>query len=183
MPDLDTVLDFSDADTVAAFKPVNDVVMGGNSQGRLEPTPQGAHFTGEVVLEGGGFASVRANLSFDLSAYNGVRLRVKGDGQRYQLRFTTSASRVVYTATFDTRRFDTGADAWLEPDIEFTTLEATFRGRNVPNAPRFDPADITSVGLLIAERQGGRFSLYIANLRATPFRATPFRATPFRATP
>lgn len=158
-----TVLDFSDPDTVAAFEPVNDVVMGGRSRGWLEPSPHGAHFTGTVVLEGGGFASVRASLSLDLSEYSGVRLRVKGDGQRYQLRFTTSASRVVYAGTFDTE-----ADTWTEPDIPFTALAKTFRGRDVPQAPRFDPADITSVGLLIAEGQGGEFSLHIANLDATP---------------
>lgn len=158
---METILDFSDADTVAAFESVNDVVMGGRSRGGLEPSPHGAHFTGTVILEGGGFASVRARLDLDLSDYDGVALRVRGDGQRYQLRFTTRASRVVYAGTFDTH-----ADSWAEIEIPFTSLEKTFRGRDVPGAPRFDPGDITSVGFLIAERQGGSFSLYIANLVA-----------------
>lgn len=49
---------------------------------------------------------VMQNLSIpeDLSAYDGIELRVKGDGQRYKLILRTSSEwdTVGYTASFDT---------------------------------------------------------------------------------
>lgn len=65
--------------------------MGGVSSSRMSPTcAEGTPaFTGDVsVANNGGFASVRSRNfepPLDLGAYEGIELRVKGDGQRYKL--------------------------------------------------------------------------------------------------
>lgn len=55
------------------------------------------------------FASIRAKKFSpleDLSAYDGLELRLKGDGHRYKLiiRTSTECDAVGYTTSFDTRR-------------------------------------------------------------------------------
>lgn len=67
--------------------------MGGVSESSLRLVPgkdgeSSAIFSGEVkTSNSGGFVSIRTrNMSppLDLSAYNAIRLRVKGDGNRYK---------------------------------------------------------------------------------------------------
>ena len=66
---------FATAAEAAAWQSIDDVVMGGVSQSRMEfVSPRGARFTGTVSLEhGGGCASVRAaGLALDLSDREGI---------------------------------------------------------------------------------------------------------------
>ena len=64
------LLDFSDEAHVAPFAPVDDVVMGGQSQSQLHARAGHASFQGTVSLaQGGGFASVQCTLEADWSAY------------------------------------------------------------------------------------------------------------------
>ena len=82
------LFDFTHEDAIGAWVSVNDVVMGGVSNGRLEATGNGTvAFTGFVSLEqGGGFASVRSRpQEHDLGGKSGLQLRVRGDGQRYKV--------------------------------------------------------------------------------------------------
>ena len=68
---------------------VNDGVMGGVSQSRLSLDEQGALvFEGKVSLDyGGGFASVRSIVNqLDAEKYQGIFLKIRGDGNKYQLR-------------------------------------------------------------------------------------------------
>ena len=45
---------------------------------------------GDLIIEGGGFCGARtAPLNLDLSAYDGVTLRVRGDGQTFKLNIKT----------------------------------------------------------------------------------------------
>jgi hypothetical protein len=74
------------------WRAVNDVVMGGRSRSSLRFTPSGtAVFSGYVSLDnGGGFASVqRAIAPVDMCAFESLRVRVSGDGKRYQVRLRT----------------------------------------------------------------------------------------------
>jgi Complex I intermediate-associated protein 30 (CIA30)/NmrA-like family len=72
----------------AMWGAIDDVVMGGVSESHLRLTDNVAIFAGNVsTANSGGFASVRhrnLNPPLDLSRYDGLRLRVKGDGQRYK---------------------------------------------------------------------------------------------------
>jgi len=78
---------------------VSDTVMGGVSRGQLVQLPDdaGLRLTGIVSLENnGGFVQMTADLAgrsarFDASAHAGMRLRVKGNNERYDLRLRTDA--------------------------------------------------------------------------------------------
>ena len=100
------VVDFTDPQS-GEWLAVNDGVMGGLSQSRLRRTDDSTGvFAGVVSLENnGGFASVRASLeNTDLSEYDGLTVRVLGDGKRYRLRLRTDKrfDGVAYQAIFNT---------------------------------------------------------------------------------
>jgi monofunctional biosynthetic peptidoglycan transglycosylase len=146
---------------------VNDDVMGGVSRSRVELNTNGvAIFQGDVSLaNNGGFASVRtAPTRWDLSRFDAFVIRVRGDGQRYKFTARTEAGfdSALYQTTFVTR-----AGEWTEHRFRFSELAPTFRGRVLTDAPKFNPAQATSFGFLISDRQEGKFRLEIESVRAT----------------
>lgn len=154
--------DFSDPQVAVGWTAINDVEMGGVSSGGMETTRDGtAVFAGRVSLENnGGFASVRSRpRRCDLGAYSGVTMRFCGDGRRYKLNLRTDSSRggISYRTPFETRQ-----GQWQTVHFPFTEFQASFRGRVVPEAPPLDPARITSIGVLISDKQAGQFRLEIA---------------------
>jgi len=87
-----TIIDFSRGDVT--WPHINDGVMGGISSGEMFAGDGYATFRGTVSLENnGGFSSVRSQVVVhDLSAFDGLVLRVRGDGKRYGFRLKTDAS-------------------------------------------------------------------------------------------
>jgi monofunctional biosynthetic peptidoglycan transglycosylase len=144
-----------------AWRRVDDVVMGGRSSSGMVVEGGVGVFRGVVSLEGGGgFASVRsAPEPHDLSAFDGLVVRVRGDGKRYRFRLRTSRS-------FDGVSFqaplEPGAGAWQEVATPFSAFEPVFRGRRVLEHPPLDPGQVQTFGLLIADRQAGPFRLEVA---------------------
>jgi NADH dehydrogenase [ubiquinone] 1 alpha subcomplex assembly factor 1 len=158
------IVDFAEPNAVQ-WNIVNDGVMGGLSTSDLELTDENtALFSGFVSLENnGGFASTRATFrSMDLSGYAGVRLKVRGDGRRYQIRFRQDGSfdGVAYQAEFGTTPGE-----WLEIDLPFEMFRPSFRGRVPPGAGPLDPARIRQMGFLIGDKKEGPFALEIAWVR------------------
>jgi NADH dehydrogenase [ubiquinone] 1 alpha subcomplex assembly factor 1 len=145
---------------------IDDGVMGGLSNSRLERTAEGTGvFEGRVSLaNNGGFASVRAALGpTDLSAFHGVRIRFRGDGKRYRLRFHSSAGfdGIAYQASFDS-----APNKWQEVSIPFSDFRPTFRGRLLTDVEPLDSSSVQQVGLMIADRQEGPFRLEIDWIKA-----------------
>lgn len=144
---------------------VNDGVMGGLSTSEIERTDDGtALFTGYVSLDNnGGFASTRAGVSLDLSSYDGVVVRVRGDGRRYQLRFRTTETfdGIAYRADFDTEPGE-----WLEARLPFEAFRPNFRGYVPRGAGPLDPARIRQMGFLIGDKREGPFRLEVAWVKA-----------------
>jgi len=160
------VMDFNQPALVGEWAVVNDVVMGGVSSSTFSLTKNGtAIFKGVVSLDNnGGFASARSRpQSFNLREYQGMRLRLRGDGKAYRLRLHTNYGfeGLAYQANFDTVK-----DEWITVDLPFTMFEASFRGQKPKNAPPFDPSAIRQIGFLIADKQEGAFSLEIQNIEA-----------------
>ena len=86
------LIDFTDKKAGHQMNVVNDGVMGGLSQGIIEMTQNDSLlFKGNISLQNnGGFSSFRiAGKLWDLSAWKGVEILVKGDGRTYGLRATT----------------------------------------------------------------------------------------------
>ncbi len=159
------IIDFRKPQT-ADWTTVNDVVMGGRSASDMELTDEGtAVFSGFLSLENnGGFASTRAIFeSLDLTGFSGLRLRVKGDGRRYQLRIRTDGDYdgIAYRSDFATE-----AGEWTEMFLSFDSFEPTFRGRVLRSAPSLDPASIRQIGFLIGDEVEGAFRLEIAWISA-----------------
>jgi NADH dehydrogenase [ubiquinone] 1 alpha subcomplex assembly factor 1 len=160
-----TIIDFADTGEKGRWETVNDVVMGGLSEGRMAVADGAAIFTGVVSLENfGGFASVRSlPREFDLRGYDGLIVMVRGDGRRYRLRLKTDDDfeGFAYQATFFTVPGE-----WTEPCLSFDEFFPVFRGSLVDGAPALDPAGIRRVGFMIADRQEGPFRLEIRKVRA-----------------
>ncbi|CAL8147364.1 unnamed protein product [Prunus armeniaca] len=167
-----------------AWGALDDVVMGGVSESTFQIDPNGGEnggptgiFKGVVsTANNGGFTSIRTkNLSTaeDLSAYDGLELRLKGDGRRYKLIVRTSRDwdTVGYTAGFDTV-----GDQWQTVRVPFSSLKPIFRARTVSDAPPFDPSNIVSLQLMFSkfEYDGklnptfveGAFKLPLSSIRA-----------------
>lgn len=156
--------DFSDSAQVEAWGIIDDGVMGGVSQGYWYQEDDYVVFEGNVSLENnGGFSSVRVGLRpVDLSAFDGVALQVRGDGQKYAFGLRDTASRYDYRATFETT---VSADAeWETIYIPFDSLIANWFGRQLPTAAPLDTAQIRGMNLIISDKQEGPFRLEIASI-------------------
>lgn len=151
---------FDTPDGILDWAPVDDVVMGGVSRSTMRHDPAGhAVFEGVVSLErGGGFASVRSRpRNLGVAGTVACVLEVRGDGKRYKLNLRTDA---LYDGVNYQQPFDAPAGIWATVRLDLASFVATFRGR-VVDAPLLDPARLTQVGLVIADRQAGPFRLEV----------------------
>lgn len=160
------IFDFSSRADEDVWQSIDDVVMGGVSASEFRVTPGGMGvFHGVLSLEhGGGFASVRSRPArVDLSAYDGLEIRARGDGKRYRLRLRTDPhlDGVAYQVGFKARD-----GAWQAMRFPFERFRPVFRGRAVPDAPPLDVSNVTSFGWMIADKQAGPFRLEIDWVRA-----------------
>ena len=145
---------------------VNDSVMGGISQSRPEITDRDTLvFLGNVSFENnGGFASIRHVAEpFGLEEGQGILLRVKGDGKKYQLRVRTSDGfdGMAYKTDFKTVKGE-----WQEFRFPWNAFTATYRGQSIKDAPLLKPSNIRQVGFLIADKQAGSFELEIESIES-----------------
>lgn len=158
--------DFSGATPKPGWHAINDGVMGGESCGGPTVQDNQLVFAGQISLENnGGFSSVKSRgHKFDLSNYQTLRLRVKGDGRRYQLRLYTGAcygdSPIAYSAEFATQ-----AGEWTEPCVPISQLNPRCRGRELAGPP-LDAEHIEAIGLLLADKRSGAFELRVEWIRA-----------------
>ncbi|XP_052145106.1 protein HIGH CHLOROPHYLL FLUORESCENCE PHENOTYPE 173, chloroplastic [Oryza glaberrima] len=138
---------------------LDDVVMGGVSESTFQIQPTGSETDGPTGLfkgtvstsNNGGFTSIRTKnftVPEDLSAYDGIELRVKGDGRRYKLIVRTSFEwdTVGYIASFDTTKGE-----WQSVKLPFSSLNPVFRARTMPDAAPFDASNVTSLQLMFSK--------------------------------
>ncbi|MEM6518149.1 MAG: CIA30 family protein [Cyanobacteria bacterium P01_C01_bin.70] len=180
-----SLFDFRQSDTAdlrEVWGAVDDVVMGGVSASGMTLIPGYARFAGNVsTANSGGFASVRTRNfepPFNLQGWQGVRLVLRGDGQRYKVIMRNSNS-------WDSRAYcysvDTEPDRWIVVDIPFSAFIATFRAKTQPAAPPLEANSICSFQLMLSkfEYDGdknphfhpGSFSLDVRSLGV--YRAAP----------
>ena len=160
------MIDFTDAEESQCWTAINDDVMGGISQGRIELSPEGiALFSGQLALENnGGFASIRRRSdNYNLNACTGVMIKVKGDGRTYQFRVKTDEQ---YDGIAYRTLFATDAHQWQTLTLPFSGFSASFRGKPVPGAPILRPEQIRQLGFLLADKQPGLFCLEIAGIKS-----------------
>ena len=118
---LPVLADFNEPDSIEDWRVVDDVVMGGRSDGHFHWSRDGyAIFTGDVSpLEGRGFSSVQTTFKQqDVSDYRHFRIRLKGDSARYQFRVKATAEQEHWFVY----EFETGEE-WEELDCEIESIE------------------------------------------------------------
>lgn len=153
--------DLSILNDIDQWQSVDDLVMGGKSRSRLSlGATGGIVFAGTLCNdEGSGFASIRSNTHhFDLSQYAGLMLRLKGDGRRYKvsLRCAADFDGISYQVTFPT----SNATVQTIP-FSWDVFIPSYHGRVLASAPALDPAEIRSLGFIVADGQAGSFQLEI----------------------
>jgi hypothetical protein len=160
------LMDFSPGEKVPEWLIINDGVMGGISTSDVEYIPAGyLRFSGNVSLQNnGGFASFRSQSTlFNLGEYDGIKIRIKGDGKKYSLRLRTTNAfdGVAYAADFQTLE-----NEWQEITIPFKDFTPRFRGRIVLNAEELNKNNITQLGFMISDKQQGKFRMEIDWIKA-----------------
>lgn len=173
------IADFSNShlDLQDTWDAVNDGVMGGVSQSTIHQHDSVAKFTGRVSTENsGGFASVRTrNFTppLDLTHYQGIELRVNGDGKRYKflVRDQSQWDGIAYSYSFDTK-----PNQWMTVRIPFADMIPTFRAKTQPQAGTLDLKQLQAFQLMLSkfEYDGalnprfetGPFKLQIASIQA-----------------
>ena len=152
------IFDFDVDSNLKSWSIVDDVVMGGRSDGRFKVTEEGSGlFYGNVSLENnGGFSSVRYYCEdLDIKGAEFAVLRVKGDGKNYQFRTKSNIyQRHSYVMTFET----TGD--WQTIKIPLKEMEPTFRGYKL-NMPDYPAEILDEITFLIANKRNESFRLEI----------------------
>eukprot|EP00227_Mantoniella_beaufortii_P011188 CAMPEP_0197591252 /NCGR_PEP_ID=MMETSP1326-20131121/12969_1 /TAXON_ID=1155430 /ORGANISM="Genus nov. species nov., Strain RCC2288" /LENGTH=331 /DNA_ID=CAMNT_0043156647 /DNA_START=68 /DNA_END=1063 /DNA_ORIENTATION=+ len=158
---------------------LNDVIMGGQSEGGASiisiPDADGgkcAKLSGVVMAQNGGFVSMRTrNFSkpVDLAPYDGVKLRVRGDGFRYKfiLRDDENFFALAYHSAFNTVEGE-----WMDVEIPFEDFTPVLRGEVVKNGES-EWRDIRRGSIYSLQIMLSKFELGMSQLNPS-FAAGPF---------
>lgn len=159
-----TLTEFDGQDTLR-WMTVVDGVMGGLSTAEFALSEaKTLVFSGETSLRNnGGFSSMRTRpQALEVGDYEGLSLRVRGDGRTYKLALRTPGSSrwIAYWA-----EFQTSAGEWREVRIPWSAWKPTSFGRVLPG-PELDVATIDSVGFMLYDKQAGPFRLEVDWIKA-----------------
>eukprot|EP00638_Chattonella_subsalsa_P000506 CAMPEP_0117756120 /NCGR_PEP_ID=MMETSP0947-20121206/13865_1 /TAXON_ID=44440 /ORGANISM="Chattonella subsalsa, Strain CCMP2191" /LENGTH=543 /DNA_ID=CAMNT_0005575599 /DNA_START=215 /DNA_END=1846 /DNA_ORIENTATION=- len=141
---------------------LDDVVMGGVSESSIQLVPGAAEestgarlaavFSGVVkTSNNGGFASVRTKNfqpPLDFTQYDGIKLRVKGDGNRYKFILRDDPKWDSASWCFS---FDTIAGEWIDVKIPMTAFIANFRSGLLKNDKPINLENILSFQLMLSK--------------------------------
>jgi hypothetical protein len=158
------LFDFTDPNAANAWHAIDDRVMGGVSRSTLRHDQAGhAVFEGTVSLErSGGFASVRSSPGeHGLPGAGTCLIELRGDNKQFKLSLLTDDG--FDSLNYQARFAPAGTD-WQTLRLPLADFRASFRGRELSNAPALDSARIRQLGLMIAARQAGPFELHIRRI-------------------
>jgi len=132
---------FKKKEEVENFQRLDDVIMGGKSESSWKKHKKFATWTGKLIEEGGGFCGTRAkDLDVNLSEWDGIRIKVRGDGSRFKMNFKApifaDRPESTYQATFETK-----AGEWAIIDIPLTSFVPVKMSNVQYEAPRLAELD------------------------------------------
>ncbi|MFN1836052.1 CIA30 family protein [Balneola sp. MJW-20] len=152
------LFDFNNDDAANQWQIEDDVVMGGRSSGNFSLSDQGyGIFEGEVSLENnGGFSSLQNRHDpISVNKDSKIRLRVKGDGKRYQFRVKRSRRDYQSYITY----FDTNGE-WQEIEIALSDMYPNYRGNRL-DGPNFNHDYFEVTRFFIGNKKPQSFRLLI----------------------
>ena len=152
------IFDFNSNSDISAWRVVDDVVMGGESEGnfKLNENGNGVYF-GEVSLENnGGFSSLRFRFNKkEISNYSKIILKIKGDGKDYQFRVKDNYRNFYsYISSFSTNK------NWQLISINLSEMYPGFRGRKLEMS-KFSSSIIEEIAFLIGNKRNESFKIEI----------------------
>lgn len=152
------IVDFSTEASLENWWIVDDVVMGGRSDGRMEVNEEGnVVFYGKVSLENnGGFSSVRHGFQErQVQGYHYFKIRLKGDGKKYQFRARSERSdRHAYAYTIQTD------GTWQTVLVPMSEMYPTWRGMKL-NIPNYPGSTLSEIVFLVGNKKNEEFRLEI----------------------
>lgn len=155
------IFNYKDAKNNSNWYTVNDGVMGGMSEGTISINDVGiATFNGYVTTDNnGGFSSTRYVFNKkDVSKFNHVVLKVKGDGKSYQFRIKENSSqRYSYITTFKT------SCEWETIKIPLSSFYPSFRGNRLDKI-NYSGNLMEEIAILIGNNTKESFKLEIKNI-------------------
>jgi hypothetical protein len=155
------ICDFSTAYSISKWRITNDTVMGGVSSSSMSLNEKGyGVFSGAVsTAYNGGFAMARLPVNVSLNnSQKKIVLRIKGDGNKYQLRLKSSArQRYWYVHSFQT------TNAIETITIPLADFYPSYRGYRL-NEANFSSDIIKEIAVLIGNKKNQQFSLLIDSI-------------------
>jgi len=152
------IFDFNHDANISDWRIVDDVVMGGRSNGQFKIDSDGnGIFSGDVSLENnGGFSSVRYQFEkINTTKDSKINIRLKGDGKEYQFRVKNKRNTYYsYIMNFKTSGY------WENIIINLKDLYPSFRGQTM-NIPNFTGNSIEEIAFLIGNKKNESFTLVL----------------------
>ena len=173
----DVIHDF-DREDAARFVTVNDTVMGGRSDARIQVLEGGVlRFSGTLSLENnGGFTSLRSRIaSYVIDDSDGIELRVRGDGRTYT--FSLDISGVPIPAGGYWQEFTTRAGEWQTVRLPYDDFVPISFGRELKGLPAVTADRIDGVAVYLADKQPGAFAIELDSIGTYSGDAPPSLAT------
>ncbi|MFP4846463.1 CIA30 family protein [Winogradskyella sp. PE311] len=156
-----TLFNFSTDSDISNWQILDDVVMGGRSNGNFKLNTAGyGEFYGAISLKNnGGFSSLRYYFdAIESKTYSKFVIKLKGDGKSYQFRVKDkSSNRHSYIFKFNT------TTDWQTVEIPFSKMYASFRGYEL-DIPNYDGKTMSEVAILIGNKKEESFKLLIDSI-------------------
>ncbi|MBL37207.1 MAG: hypothetical protein CMP07_02240 [Xanthomonadales bacterium] len=156
------LFEFEDS-TESNWSVVNDGVMGGRSKGYREVAGGIMRFDGTLVTRGGGFTSVWTPRRVDLSSFDGLEMRVRGNGRDFEVE-VNDGLRYGWRNVSRRIPFET-TEEWRTVRVPFSDVRSTVFGEPV-NVAQIDLASVERFGFYILDGIDGPFWLEIDSVRA-----------------
>ena len=157
----DMIFEFNKDTNLGQWQVVDDIVMGGSSNGTLELNENGnGVFKGDVSIENnGGFSSIQLRLEAKKTdEKTAILLRLKGDGSDFQFRIKAS-KRDSHSYIYN---FKTSGD-WETISISLSDMSPSFRGYSL-QIPNFNHNKIEQIGVLKSSKENNTFKLEIKHI-------------------
>ena len=141
---------------------LSDNVMGGITKSTIEYSNDAVLLTGDISLANyGGFASIKTKYQrFDLSNYNGIKIRYRSANQKF---FFTLEDNKYWAKPYYKNAFSSNKnDTWEEAIIYFKDFNEMIIGQPTGNVMPLESLKKTvRLGIMTAEKKEGPFSLEV----------------------
>lgn len=172
LTDSKLMVNMSTEEDLKVWQRLDDVIMGGKSESALDVASADSDasvvWQGELITDGGGFCGTRtSSQDWDLGDYDGVQLRVRGDGQTYKMNLKTAEQEESPESTYQAQ-FDTEDGVWTTVKLPWHKFVPVKRAQVDRSKDVVAASEVRQFGLVLSRFEYNGF----ANNRCRP---GPFR--------